>query len=164
MKTLLSFCEILNNQNTKEQNIFEDYYIGYKLPQIEKEFDLLKIGENTIINIELKSEYIDENKILLQLKRNYYLSMLNKKLDDIVFNSDISAHKSIGQEYDNILVVIDKYFYYNDNNLDYKANTYYNLIETLFQAMSRVRKKLFILIIDNKEIYINCVKIINNVN
>lgn len=449
LETLLSFCELLKNQNIKEQNIFENYYIGYKLPHIEKEFDLLRVGENTIINIELKSEFTDENKILLQLKRNYYyLSMLNKKivccvyikhknliyilennrlkvyavdllilnlgkikdytehldtlfsplnflispfnnttsflndkyyltqqqeeiktdllkkirnnkifsiegvagtgktlliydiaknlqnncivhcaqsnegiqklkengwniisikefnkeriksydiiiidesqrislnqvdnfistekiiifshdenqklnsfndakktvdkiknisnvkyklskkirhneeiasfiyqifdlnkinkyknknynynnitihyeeninsankyiqylkntknynhiyltnsvrrretLDDIVFNSDMSAHKSIGQEYNNILVVIDKYFYYNDNRLDYKISTYYNPIETLFQAMSRVRKKLFILIINNKEIYTNCMKIINNIN
>ncbi|EAI9379275.1 hypothetical protein C2Q72_00415 [Campylobacter coli] len=80
LETLLSFCEILNSQHIKEQDIFENYYISYKLPHIEKEFDLLKIGEDTIINIELKSEYIEENKILLQLKRNhYYLSMLNKK-------------------------------------------------------------------------------------
>ncbi|EKO4622878.1 hypothetical protein V6I23_000600, partial [Campylobacter coli] len=81
LETLLSFCEILNSQHIKEQDIFENYYISYKLPHIEKEFDLLKIGEDTIINIELKSEYIEENKILLQLKRNhYYLSMLNKKI------------------------------------------------------------------------------------
>lgn len=61
-------------------------------------------------------------------------------LDDIVFDSNISAHKSIGQEYDNVLVVIDQHFYYNNNKLAYKINTYYNPIETLFQAMSRVRK------------------------
>ncbi|EAI1237052.1 hypothetical protein A0U21_00465 [Campylobacter lari] len=79
METLLSFCELLKNQNIKEQNIFENYYISYKLPHIEKEFDLLRVGENTIINIELKSEFTDENKILLQLKRNYYyLTMLKK--------------------------------------------------------------------------------------
>ncbi|EKE4208793.1 DUF2075 domain-containing protein, partial [Campylobacter coli] len=447
LETLLSFCEILNSQHIKEQDIFENYYISYKLPHIEKEFDLLKIGEDTIINIELKSEYIEENKILLQLKRNhYYLSMLNKKiiccvyikegnliyilennklvnytvdllisnlseikdytehlnalfsplnflispfnntssflnskyyltqqqeeikndllkkiasnkifsiegvagtgktlliydiaknlqnncivhcaqandgiqklkenkwniitikefnqkfiedcdviivdesqrislsqvdkfistgkiiifshdenqklnsyndaketvkkikdisniqyklskkirhneelaafiyqmfdlnkvnkyknknynynnttihyeknldsaknyihylkntknynhiyltnsvrrketLDDIVFDSNISAHKSIGQEYDNVLVVIDQHFYYNNNKLAYKINTYYNPIETLFQAMSRVRKKLFILIINNEEVFMNCMKIMNN--
>ncbi|MBT0827366.1 hypothetical protein KJQ75_00735, partial [Campylobacter lari] len=30
LETLLSFCELLKNQNIKEQNIFENYYIGYK--------------------------------------------------------------------------------------------------------------------------------------
>ncbi|MBZ7967888.1 AAA family ATPase [Campylobacter sp. RM9756] len=81
LETLLQFCEILKNNNTEDQFcIFENYHIGYKLPHIEKEFDLIKFGDKLIINIELKSNIIEHDKILSQLKRNfYYLSMLNKE-------------------------------------------------------------------------------------
>ncbi|EGK8085152.1 hypothetical protein IO401_001410, partial [Campylobacter lari] len=117
-------------------------------------------------NINSANKYIQYLKNTKNYNHIYLTNSVRRRetLDDIVFNSDMSAHKSIGQEYNNILVVIDKYFYYNDNRLDYKISTYYNPIETLFQAMSRVRKKLFILIINNKEIYTNCMKIINNIN
>jgi len=55
-----------------------DFFIGFKIPQISKEFDLLKIGDY-IINIEVKSQY--NNKIAQQLKRNrYYLQFLQKDI------------------------------------------------------------------------------------
>ena len=45
-------------ENEPEINIsnFNDFYIGYIIPQIGKEFDLLKITDNNIIDIELKSQ------------------------------------------------------------------------------------------------------------
>lgn len=59
---------------------FDNFYIGYTIPQISKEFDLLKICEEYVINIELKAE-ASEEKILQQLSRNkYYLSHLNKDI------------------------------------------------------------------------------------
>lgn len=52
------------------------FFLGFKIPQIGKEFDLLRFGENCIINIELKSESTAD-KIKKQLLRNqYYLSFL----------------------------------------------------------------------------------------
>ena len=53
------------------QNIGRGFHLNYKIPQIGKEFDLLKIDEKRIVNIELKSEQ-NEEAILNQLKRNYY--------------------------------------------------------------------------------------------
>lgn len=59
---------------------FDNFYIGYTIPQISKEFDLLKICEECVINIELKEEASVE-KIIRQLSRNkYYLSHLNKEI------------------------------------------------------------------------------------
>ncbi len=56
--------------------IFHQYYVGYSIPQIGKEFDLLRFGKNYNINIELKSQ-ANKEKILKQLKKNrYYLSFL----------------------------------------------------------------------------------------
>ncbi len=71
--------------------IFEGFYVGYKIPQIGKEFDLLRIGENFLINIELKSTST-EKKILKQLIRNkYYLSYLGKTIYNICYVSSSKA-------------------------------------------------------------------------
>lgn len=65
--------------------------MGYKIPQIGKEFDLLRIGENFLVNIELKSTSTEE-KILKQLVRNkYYLSYLCNKIYNICYVSSSKA-------------------------------------------------------------------------
>lgn len=43
-------------------NIFNNFYVGYKIQHISKEFDLLRFGSNYIINVELKNNS-DEDKI-----------------------------------------------------------------------------------------------------
>ncbi|MGL4473389.1 MAG: DNA/RNA helicase domain-containing protein [Shewanella sp.] len=58
-------------------NIFNDFYVGYKIQHISKEFDLLRFGANYILNIELKKRST-EDKVKKQLLRNkYYLSHIN---------------------------------------------------------------------------------------
>jgi hypothetical protein len=53
------------------------FYIGYTIPQISKEFDLLRIGSNYILNIEIKHQGTFE-KIQKQLRQNrHYLLALN---------------------------------------------------------------------------------------
>ena len=44
----------------KDYHCVENFYLNYKIPQINKEFDLLRIGKTSIVNIELKSKNIDE--------------------------------------------------------------------------------------------------------
>ncbi len=66
-------------------NIFNDFYVGYKIQHISKEFDLLRFGDNYIINIEIKSEGTEDN-IKKQLIRNkYYLSHINKIIHNFCF-------------------------------------------------------------------------------
>lgn len=60
-------------------NKYNHFYIGYQIPQIGKEFDLLRFDEQNILNIEYKREIKDLEKIKKQLIRNkYYLSFLNR--------------------------------------------------------------------------------------
>lgn len=55
------------------------FIYGYVVPQLNKEFDLLKITENTCLNIELKSGDVAIEKIKRQLLQNrHYLKLLNK--------------------------------------------------------------------------------------
>lgn len=59
----------------------EDWFYSFTIPQIGKEFDLLKIGKNYTINIELKSQEVSEEKIIKQLTQNrYYLSHISEEI------------------------------------------------------------------------------------
>ena len=78
----LNDLEVLVNQLkslTKKINVFDKYFIGYTIPQIGKEFDLLRIDKESVVNIELKKRSTPE-KIKKQLLRNkHYLSFLKKE-------------------------------------------------------------------------------------
>lgn len=50
-------------------SVIDGFYIGFSIPQIGKEFDLLRFSRNNIINIEIKSESTLE-KIQKQQIRN----------------------------------------------------------------------------------------------
>jgi hypothetical protein len=84
---LNSLITILYDQ-TEERSIFSQFYVSYKIPQIGKEFDLLRLGDRCVINIELKNSATEE-KIFNQLKRNeYYLSFLDKQIYSFSFIAD----------------------------------------------------------------------------
>ena len=56
------------------------FLFGYVVPQLNKEFDLLKITESVCLNIELKSGEVSVEKIKRQLRQNtHYLKLLNKQ-------------------------------------------------------------------------------------
>jgi hypothetical protein len=104
VKDLASLVEILSTQTSNKDN-FNQFYVGYLIPQIGKEFDLLRFGKDYIINIELKKTSTPE-KIYKQLKRNkYYLSFIDAEIHNFCFQSDI-----------------EKLFYLNDNNELENAN------------------------------------------
>ncbi|MEZ6926824.1 MULTISPECIES: DNA/RNA helicase domain-containing protein [unclassified Aeromonas] len=73
-----------------------------------------------------------------------------------------TSHKVIGQEFDNVAVVIDKHFYYHKTGrLLYNSNTYYDTVKMLFQNITRTRKKLKLIVIDNKQVLSRCLSILN---
>ncbi|EMK3415210.1 DUF2075 domain-containing protein [Vibrio parahaemolyticus] len=72
-----------------------------------------------------------------------------------------NSHEVIGQEFDNVAVVIDQHFYYDNNGiLKYNATTYYDSVKMLFQNITRTRKKLKLIIIDNSEVLNRCLSIL----
>ncbi len=46
------------------------WFYSYTIPRISKEFDLLRIGSNFIVNLELKSQKISDEEIYAQLEKN----------------------------------------------------------------------------------------------
>ena len=92
-KELECLSGMINEIKTINQNIeiFDRFFIGFKIPQIGKEFDLLRFDDDSIINIELKTENTKE-KIKEQLEKNkYYLNFLNKNL--LCFTYILSENK-----------------------------------------------------------------------
>ena len=55
--------------------LLDGFFFSYRIPQISKEFDLLRIGSDSIVNIELKSGAVPTDRIEKQLAQNrYYLA------------------------------------------------------------------------------------------
>lgn len=58
---------------------FDNWFVGYSIPQIGKEFDLLRFGADSVIDLEIKRTGTLQ-KIERQLRRNsYYISFLKHK-------------------------------------------------------------------------------------
>ena len=79
LKNLIEYIEREDNTiSLKEYNYF---YLGYKIPQIGKEFDLLRFDDVNILNIEYKREVLDISILKAQLIKNkYYLQFLKKNM------------------------------------------------------------------------------------
>ena len=78
LETLRAFCEEFK-KHTNNISLCNNFYIGFKIPQIPKQLDLLRVDANMVINIELKRQFTD--KVYNQLKRNkYYLQFLGKSI------------------------------------------------------------------------------------
>lgn len=76
---MTSFIELFKTTHDSI-SLLDNFFVGYMIPQIGKEFDLLRFNKTSVVNIELKSKACEE-KILKQLKRNrYYLQFLDKEV------------------------------------------------------------------------------------
>ena len=78
----LDGIKMLTEELLKQDDISvtDGYYLGFSIPQIGKEFDLLRFGEDNIINIEIKSKSSIEKIQKQQIRNRYYLSFLNKEI------------------------------------------------------------------------------------
>ena len=66
-----------------------DFFYSFQIPKLGKEFDLLRISEEQVINIELKSDYVDDARIKHQLEQNqYYLHALGKNIRSYTYVSN----------------------------------------------------------------------------
>lgn len=75
-----------------------------------------------------------------------------------------NSHKVIWQEFDKVVVTVDNSFFYDENGKLYSEypNPYYLPVKMLFQNMTRVRKELCIIVINNNEVMNRCLDILNN--
>lgn len=74
IRNMKSFCAIMSENGVSIRG-FDGFFVSYSIPQIGKEFDLLRFGTEYLLNIEIKSELKvaqKEQKILKQMAENYY--------------------------------------------------------------------------------------------
>lgn len=84
LKSLLTTLEKIDPSLTLKN--LNSFYIGYEIPQIGKEFDLLRICGSTVLNIEYKREAVDKDKVKKQALRNhYYLKFLDKEIKLFIY-------------------------------------------------------------------------------
>ena len=76
------------------------FVYGYVVPQLSKEFDLIKVSREKCVNIELKSESISLEKIKKQLIQNsHYLRMITQNIHLFTYvSSDNTLYKLIGDD------------------------------------------------------------------
>lgn len=98
IKSLRLFVDKLGEHGV-QIGALDGFFMGYKIQQIGKEFDLLKITEDELLNIELKSQKILPEEICSQLVRNkYYLSHLGKNAKFYTVNTENFTVYTIGEE------------------------------------------------------------------
>lgn len=80
----------------------------------------------------------------------YYPSTLDQ------YPNSLSTHSVIGQEFDNVIMILDDHFAY-DNEKKLRAvrhpNPDYLYRKMLIQGVTRVREKLCLLVVNNKPIF-----------
>lgn len=75
MEDIISLIDDMEDERADDE-AFDNYFVGYSIPQIGKEFDLLRFGKDSVIDIEIKRSATSE-RAEKQLRQNaYYLSFL----------------------------------------------------------------------------------------
>src|SRR5699024_5246330 len=82
-----------------------------------------------------------------------YLTRTSKvKKREKISEESREVHRVIGREYDKVVVILDRHFYYNENNeLTSSYLNYYPYLEKegIYQALTRTKEYLHVVVVDN---------------
>ncbi|MEY5049790.1 MAG: hypothetical protein RLZZ175_3149, partial [Bacteroidota bacterium] len=135
------------------------------------------LSKDKITNVELKyfyDEYIAKQYIeYLQEQDWKIINYTQSKYDNCpydkynIIEENDTAHSVIGQEFEKVVAIIDNYFYYKENELTtkpyyYSKDPYYHPTKMLYQIVTRTRKKLYLIIINNPEVLERCLGMLSN--
>lgn len=83
---------LVPNQPELHAKMLDKCYFGFSIPRIAKEFDCLWLGDKSVVNIELKSDDVGQEKIKKQLIQNrYYLNHLQKQVFSYTYVSSTQS-------------------------------------------------------------------------
>ena len=71
-RSVVQLVESLQQSGATSPRHFEGFVFSFRIPQISSEFDLLKICDGAVVDIELKIEDVGRDRIERQLTRNRY--------------------------------------------------------------------------------------------
>nr|WP_072514916.1 hypothetical protein [Ndongobacter massiliensis] len=92
LRALVDLFEQVRKKETRA--LYRGFYYSYAMPHISREFDLLRIGRDMVVNIELKSQIPDEGmeEIRRQLVKNWkFLARLKREVVSYTFVGVSSA-------------------------------------------------------------------------
>ena len=77
--SLVALVEALIADGGCDEDALAGFVFSFSIPQIGKEFDLVKVTDDAVVNIELKSEVVPREKVVAQLiKNHHYLKSLGR--------------------------------------------------------------------------------------
>lgn len=133
LTTLRSFVDVImscSGNISQSIQILNLFYYSFTIPKISKEFDLLRIGKDYIVDIELKKSST-EDKIIKQLKQNkYYLNALCRPVHLFAYDYDNNKLYSLSEH--NMLCAVGILDIYK--LLQNQKDCYCDDIEDLFKA------------------------------
>lgn len=112
-----------------------DFFYSFQIPKLGKEFDLLRISDECIVNIELKSSSVPDEQIQKQLMLNrYYLVALERTVRSYTYIS--GENRLVRLTNSNRLVEAEWKELVND--LKKQENPYIGDIENLFSEINYI--------------------------
>lgn len=130
MKALVRELEVHMHMHMQDVHALRFFY-SFQVPRLGKEFDLLQIKDDQIVNIELKSGKVSDEAVRKQLLQNrYYLSVQGKMIQSYTYISSqerlvrLNNHDHIVEaDWDQLCLALQR------QSKDYEGD-----IEDLFQA------------------------------
>lgn len=115
-----------------DYRILNGYFVGYKINQISQEFDLLRFGDDSVINIELKSKLeVDEVQktatMIKQMHKNhYYLKALSLNIrlytyinhDDILYEYNPTKEELCEVGFSDLIEALSSQNFFENIDLD----------------------------------------------
>ena len=148
-KEIRNFTRLLLNKNqTNNIHNFENVKIVYANNSQESKTILKFLDETfTIIDYTTPSR-----------NRRGYSEISEMKYG----NTELNSHNVIGQEFDNVCLVLGNQFFYDENGFlrANDVNDQLDLMKLLYQNITRTKRKLILVINWNKELYITLLNII----
>lgn len=167
IESLVSQLLMINNDIT----VLMHYFLGFSIPQIGKEFDLLRIGSDQIINIEIKKTSTTEKILKQQLRNQYYLSFLGKELLIYTYLSDTKKlYKLVNGTVGNKLLEVSFKELYNKlilqqtitiKNIENLFNPSDYLVSP-FNSTDRFMEDKYFLTVQQENIYKDIIKKLND--
>jgi len=115
--------------------------------------------------------YSEAHKYVEYLRENYSYTLLKPLNNETIkknYNYGDHGYNVIGKEFENIIIILDKRYFYDSQNglqISREKNEYketHNLLKLNYELVTRVKNKLTILIVENDKLYENMIKIKNN--
>ena len=162
-KTKTLKFKLTNNIRTNEELLVFIKSISHNRPDFEKiRYKNIKI--NFFKDYSLVKNYLSNLNGWEII--NFTPSAKEKyEYDNYNIIGKVNSHNVLGQEFDNVVVVIDDTFFYNSTkklSVRNENKYFYDKFGMLYQNITRARKKLNVVIVNNQEVLSRCLEVLNS--